>query len=316
MISRPSWRNIPWIPLAFVLVASFWGGSFVAIEVGLHEVPPLLFAAVRYDLAGLVILAYALATTDRWYPRDTEDWTAVAVAAALVIAAYHALLYLGEQYIPGTVAAVVISLAPVLTALFAAGLVPEGGLEPTQYLGIALGFAGVVLVVDPSPATFGSTTGLGVLLVFLSAASFGLGSVLVRPLSPSLPARSLQAWAMLGGAGLLHLASVVRGEPGVTSVVSWSPTALAALAYLALGSGVVAFLLYFELLDRVGAAELNLVGYLEPVVATLASWLVLGHTIAPATVMGFLAILSGFVVVKHVAVKGVLVRVVRLAQTV
>ncbi|MFC6726044.1 EamA family transporter, partial [Halobium palmae] len=73
MRSNPNWRNLSRTPVLFALLALFWGTSFVAIEVGLEFFPPVLFAALRYGGAGVVVLAYALATTDRPLPRTRRD---------------------------------------------------------------------------------------------------------------------------------------------------------------------------------------------------------------------------------------------------
>ncbi|MUW15910.1 EamA family transporter, partial [Halorubrum sp. CBA1125] len=66
--------------VAFVLLSTLWGTSFVAIEAGLHYFPPLLFAGVRYAIAGAVVLAYAALAPDRWVPRGRSEWLGVAVA--------------------------------------------------------------------------------------------------------------------------------------------------------------------------------------------------------------------------------------------
>ena len=277
----------------FVLLATLWGGSFVAIEIGLHYFPPLLFAGLRYAVAGAIILGYAAVATDRWRPRAREEYLAVAVAGALVIAGYHALLYLGELHVSGAVAAVVVSLSPVLTAGFAA-LVLDERLTLGKGIGFALGVAGVVVVAGFDPTDAATASALGVGLVFLGGTCFALGAVLSRPLQADLPAAPLEGWAMVGGAGLLSAGGALRGES--LSAIHLTPTAVWSFLYLTLASGVVAFLLYFRLLDRIGPTRLNLVGYLEPVVATLLSWVLLGELIGPATVGGFLAIFAGFAV--------------------
>lgn len=286
--------------MLFGLLGVLWGGSFVAIEVGLEAVPPLLLAGLRYDVAAVVVVSYALATADRWLPRTRADLLAVATVGGLVVAGYQSLLFLGEQQVPGAVAAIVVSLSPVLTAGLAALVVPGDGLRGSQYAGVGLGFLGVLVVVDPAGAG-GSLAGGA--LVFAGTICFASGTVLLRELDPSLPARSVQAWAMVLGAVLLHLGSLARGE-AVPSALS--PSALAALAYLGVVSGALAYLLYFELLDRVGPAELNLVGYLEPVVAAALSWVLLGHRLDAGTFAGFLVIVAGFALVKHDRTLGLL----------
>jgi drug/metabolite transporter (DMT)-like permease len=287
------------VPIEFVALSALWGVAFVAIEVGLREIPPLLFAALRYDVAGVAMLAYALATTAHWRPNTGREWLAVGVAGGFIIAMHHSLLYLGQQHVSGAVAAVILSLVPVLTAMFAAVSLPNERLDGIQYGGVALGFAGVVGIVAPTSGPFvvGSTIGVG--LVFLSAVAFALGSVALRPLSTALPLRSMQAWAMLFGAGLLHGASFFRGEP---LTLPTTATSLGALAYLSIGSGVAAYLLYFDLLDRIGPSELNLVSYFQPVVATIVSWAFLGQLIDSSTMAGLFAIFVGFALVKRAVI--------------
>ncbi|SEV89698.1 DMT family transporter [Halobacterium jilantaiense] len=292
---RPSLGTSPTAVL-FVLLAAIWGTSFVAIEVGLHEIPALSFAAIRYSIAGAIVLAYAAHTTDRWRPRGRREWFAVSVVGVFVIAIYHGALYLGERHVSGAIAAIVISLAPVLTAGFAAKLSEGASIDGTQAAGLLAGLAGVVVVADPSGAN-GVHLG-GLLLVFLAAASFAFGGVLTSQLpGGGLPIETLEAWGMLVGSLVLWVGASARGES--LGAVHWTPTALASLAYLTLVAGAGGFLLYFVLLDRVGATEINLVSYLEPVGAAAAAWLLLGDVVAPRALVGFAVIFAGFALVKH-----------------
>ena len=285
------------IVAAFLLLATLWGTSFVAIEAGLHYFPPLLFAGVRYVVAGAVVLGYAAVAADRWLPRARDEWLGVAVAGTFVIAAYHGFLYLGEVRISGAVAAVVVSLAPVLTAVFAAALLPNERLGPVEIGGFALGIVGVVVIADPTAAGLGSAAVVGVALAFVATVAFSLGAVLLRPLRTDLPVAALQGWAMVIGAGQLLVAAVAIGES--PAAIVWNQTAIASLAYLTLLSGVVAFLLYFALLDAVGPSQLHLVGYAEPVVAAVGSWALLGHLVDAEALIGFVAILAGFLALER-----------------
>jgi drug/metabolite transporter (DMT)-like permease len=285
------------VVVAFVLLAVLWGTSFVAIEAGLHYFPPLLFAGVRYAIAGAIVLGIAAVASGRTVPCGRDEWLGVAVAGTFVIAAYHGLLYVGELRISGAVAAVVVSLAPVLTAVFAALLLPSERLGPVEIGGFALGILGVVVIADPTGAGVGSSALLGVGLAFAGAVAFSLGAVLLRPLRTDLPIAALQGWAMVLGAGLLFVGAALFGESPAEIV--WNDTAIASLAYLTLLSGVLAFLIYFALLDAVGPAQLHLVGYAEPVVAAAGSWLLLGSLIEAEAVLGFVAILAGFLALER-----------------
>jgi len=126
-----------------------------------------------------------------------------------VIAAYHGLLYVGELHITGAVAAVVVSLSPVLTATFAALLLPNERLGPFEIGGFALGILGVIVIADPMEAGLGSSALLGVALAFAGAAAFSLGAVLLRPLRTDLPIAALQGV----GDGLRRRDAARRGRP-------------------------------------------------------------------------------------------------------
>ncbi|MFC6613536.1 DMT family transporter [Halopenitus salinus] len=290
---------------AFVLLAVLWGGSFVAIEVGLAYFPPLLFAGIRYLLAGVAVLAYAAVVADGWIPTTRREVSSVVVTAVFVIAIYHGFLYVGEQYVPGAIAAVIVSLSPVLTAAVAAVVLPNERVGPVEVGGFLLGIVGVSVVANPSADALVSTQTLGILLVFCSAVAFAVGAVLLRPLRTDFPVVALQGWGMTLGAVLLFAGAGALGEsPGDVSV---TPTAIVSLAYLSVLSGVLAFLIYFALLDAVGPTQLHLVGYAEPVTAALASWLVLGHLIEGDALVGFAAILAGFLVLERHSVRRMLV---------
>lgn len=298
---------------AFLLLGTLWGSSFVAIDIGLGYFPPIEFAALRYLIAGVVVLGYAWFSTPQWRPQSGREWLRSGVAGVFLICGHHAFLYLGQEHVSGPIAAVTVSLGPVLTVLFAAGVLGDR-VTLLDVVGFALGFLGVFFVAQPGvsghagqslrtrvlaldPGALFSGDGVGVGMVFLGAVCFALGAVLIQPIETSLPARTVQAWAMLIGSSLLFVTGIVRGES--LSAIQWTPTAGLSLVYLGVVTGAGAFLLYFELLDRLGPTQINLIGYFEPVSATVLSWLVLGELIDPLTGLGFCVILAGFVCIKR-----------------
>ncbi|SFC00567.1 Permease of the drug/metabolite transporter (DMT) superfamily [Halobiforma haloterrestris] len=288
----------------FSILAICWGGSFVAIEIGLEYVPPLLFAGLRYALAGVIVLGYAVLTTNHVWPADRGEWLAVGVAGTLVIALYHGLLYVGELYVSGAVAATLVSTAPILTVAFAGVVLPSERLGPVGLVGFALGLLGVIMVVQPTPSMLGADATVGAALVFASAIAFALGGVLVRPIESDLPIESLEGWAMILGSAVLLGWGFLRGES--VAAIELTATAIVSYVYLTFVSGVFAFLLYFELLDRSGPTQVNLVGYAEPAVAIVISWLVLGSVVDSLTIVGLLTILVGFVLIKRRAIRRLL----------
>jgi len=295
---RSIWSRAPTTGVLFVLLATLWGGSFVAIEAGVKEWPPLLFAAIRYDLAGAVVLAVAVVRHGRVLPRTRGDLAAVVSVAVFVIFAHHALLYVGQETVPGPVASAVVALSPVVTALLAPYVLDAGRLAPVQYVGVAVGFLGVVAVTDPGSA--GGIPVTGTLLVFGATVAFALGTILLRRVRPTISAAGLQGWGMVTGAALLHGGSLALGE---SQTVAVSPTGLATLAFLVVGPGVIAFVLYFRLLDSVGATRTMLVGYLEPIAAAGLSFALFGYVPTDGAVVGFLLVLGGFALVEGHALR-------------
>ncbi|WP_306058733.1 DMT family transporter [Natronococcus wangiae] len=286
----------------FLVLAAVWGSSFVAISAGLEHFPPVLFAALRYDVAGAVMLAYAIYAVDHWRPAGRGEWATVAVGAVLLIAAYHVFLFVGQQHTTAAAAAVLVSLSPVLTTGFARALVPSDALSAVGVVGVFVGLFGVAVVVQPDPSNLFATASVAKFLVFCAAAAFALGSVLTRRIDASLPIETMEAWSMLGGALLMHLVSLGFGES--IEPTAWAhPEAIGALAYLALAASAFGFLLYFDLLERLGAVEINMVSYVAPVFTAIVGWLYLGEVVDATTVAGFALIAAGFVLVKRRALR-------------
>ncbi|WP_280535611.1 EamA family transporter [Halopenitus sp. POP-27] len=299
-----SYRNL----LLFLLLATLWGSAFMAINAGLEYFPPVLFAAFRYDVAAVVMLGYAALIVDDPIPRTRGEWTLVAIGGVLLIAAYHVFLFIGESdpHVTSAVAAVLVSLSPVLTTVFARGFLPEERLTIVGTVGLLFGLGGVIVLTNPDPGSLLGDGAVPKLLVFLAAASFALGTVLTRTVDAQLPIETMEAWSMLIGAAIMHIVSIGLGE-SVGDVV-WSSEAILALGYLSIAASAIGFLVFFDLLERLGPIEINLVSYVAPVFAALSGWVFLDEIITIATVLGFLLIFCGFLLVKREAIRAEIVR--------
>ncbi|MFB6252809.1 MAG: DMT family transporter [Halobellus sp.] len=302
------YRNV----LLFVLLAAAWGSAFMAIKAGLEYIPPVLFAALRYDVAGVLMLAYAFYVTDRPIPKDRGQWALVAVGATLIIAGYHTLLFIGETdpAVTSAAAAVIVSLSPVLTTGFARLFLPDERLTVLGIAGLLLGLVGVVVLSNPDPNNLLAGGAAAKLLVFGAASAFALGSVLTRRIEAELPIETMEAWSMVFGALIMHGISLGLGE-SVADVV-WSVESLAALSYLSLVASALGFLIYFNLLDRLGPIEINLVSYVAPIAAALAGWAFLAEVPTINTVVGFVIIFVGFLLLKRRAIRAELPRLRQL----
>nr|WP_259371234.1 DMT family transporter [Natranaeroarchaeum aerophilus] len=289
--------------MLFLTLAAIWGTAFMAINAGLAYFPPVLFAALRFDIAALVMLMYAASVVDDPIPRGRREWADVAIGATLIIAGYHAFLFIGESdpAVTSAIAAVIVGLSPVLTTVFARAFLPSERLTLVGVIGLLVGLLGVVVLAAPDPGNLIGSGTTAKFLVFLAAASFALGSVLTRALDSGMRIETMEAWSMLVGAALTHLIAVALGES--LSAIVWTTEAVLALGYLAFVASGLGFLIYFDLLDRLGPIEINLVSYVAPVFAALSGWLVLNEGLTLTTIVGFLLICAGFAVVKRSAIR-------------
>lgn len=279
----------------FALASLLFGGTFVAAKAGLAYFPPLLFVALRFDVAAVAIASFALVTMSHsdLVPRTRGDVLGIVATGVFAIGLANALLFVGQQDATSAVGAIVFALNPILTPVFAAVLLADERLSRRGAIGMVLGLIGVALVVDLDPAML-AAGGLGKLLIFAGAASGALGTVLIRRADATLSSTARTAWGLPLAAVFTHLLSIASGESA--GAIVWTPEALLSLAYVGLFAGAIAYIAYFGLIDAAGAISANLVFYVVPAVATLGGWLLLGETISELTVVGFAVIVAGFAV--------------------
>lgn len=288
----------------FLALAALWGTAFVATKAALADFPPVLLAALRFDVAAAVLVVVAVAGGRRLRPTGWGDLAPILTGGAFSIGLHHALLFTGQQYVTSAVAATLLGLIPVLTPMATRVLRSDERLDAVGTVGVLVGFGGLVLIADPDLETLAGN--LGALFVFGSAVAWVAGAVTTREDDATLGPLALQAWMALVGAGLLHVAAVALGQP----IGGLDPTqaGVAWLLYLAVVPGAGGFLLYFRLLDRLGPIRTGLLEYAIPPFAALFGFLVLEETLAGNTVAGFACILVAFLLVQRGPIRAALRR--------
>jgi len=283
----------------FVLLAALFGASFVAIKTGLNELPPVLFAGLRFDVAAVALLGYIALTRPRstWLPRTRGDVVGIGIAAVFLVGLNNALLFVGQETTTPAAASVMYGLNPVLAPVFAWWLLGDR-ISRLGALGIGVALAGVVVIVRPSPAALTDAGTLGQVLVLGAAAAVALGSVLLRRVQPRMNSVSLTAWAMAAGAGLLHAASAGLGERPV-GLATLEPVTVASVLVVGIPSTALAYAIYFGLIGRIGPVRANLVAYMVPVFAAVSGWVLLASPVSPWTAVGFLVVVAGFGLVER-----------------
>ena len=314
--------------LGFLTLAALWGTAFVATKAALADFPPVLLAALRFDIAAAVLVAVAVTSGPRLRPAGRGDLAPILAGGTFSIGLHHALLFTGQQYVSSAVAATLLGLIPVLTPVAARVARPDDRIDAVGAVGLLVGFGGLVLIADPDVGRLaalvhagggatdpaggvaggigGQGANIGALFVFASAVAWVAGAVTTREDDATLDPLALQAWMAAAGALLLHVAAAVVGQS--PAALDPSGGGVAWLVYLAVVPGAGGFLLYFRLLDRLGPIRAGLLEYAIPPFAAAFGFLVLGETLAANTVGGFTCILAAFLLVQRAPIRAALRR--------
>ncbi len=282
--------------LAFAIIYLVWGSTFLAIRVGVREVPPFLLAGMRFVAAGAVLFAWMRV---KGTPSPTRrEWAAAALLAIGIFVLDYGLVFWAEQRVPSGIAAVMLATIPVFTAL--SEIVVLGTQQLTLRLALALliGIGGVCVLVSRSQS-FGEVpiNPKGALALIVAALSWSIASAFTRkaPLPASKPMSS--ATQMLTGGILLTLTAAVLGEFRDFHVQAVSRGAWFALAYLIVAGSIVAFTTYLWLLHHESPTKVGTYAYVNPVVAVIIGYFLGGETVGPRTLLGTLFVLVSVIVI-------------------
>ena len=275
-----------------LLLAAVWGGSFFFAEIALQEVPPLTITLHRVIWA-VPILALIIRLKGLAVPRSAAVWGAYLVMGALNNAIPFSLIFWGQTQIDGGLAAILNATTAMFAAVVAGMLLKDEPLTPQKIIGAALGITGVAFIMGPSALIDFNPGNLAQLAVLGATLSYAFAGVWGRTALAGQPPL-VNAFGMLAGSTVLMI-PVVWVVDGPTQPVL-SMTVWGALLGLATVSTAFAYVLYFALLARTGAANLLLVTLLIPPFAIGLGAVFLGERMAPEAWIGFAVIALGFAV--------------------
>lgn len=276
---------------AFLLLTAIWGTTWAAIRVALVDIPPLTGVAIRFALAGalLVALARARRVALGRTARERRLWL---LNAGTTFAGSYGLVYWAEQWVPSGLAAVLFATFPLWATLLSRWLLPgEPAPGPARLAGLWAGFLGVALLFSEDlEALAGGGARRAAALLLLAPLLSALGSVAIKRWGSGISALSLSAVPMLlTGAGVGFLAALVeRGRP-----IGWGTGPWLATLYLAFAGSALTFTLYFWLLARRSVLAVGLISYTVPVVAVAVGHFALQEPLTPRLAAGAGLVLGG-----------------------
>ncbi len=289
---RTTWMTV----LAFAIIYFVWGSTYLAIRIGVREVPPFLLAAMRFLIAGLLLYAWTIARGER--SPTARQWASASWLAILIFVLDYGLLFWAEQRVPSGLAAVMMAMNAVFMALAEIIFLRTQRLTLRLVLAFFAGIAGVAVLVSRSLDLGGAPIDkLGAVALIVASLGWSVSSAFARKL-PLPPSKVMSAAAqMLAGGVFLALISSALGEfrnfhPWAVSREAWL-----ALLYLIFPGSIIAFTAYVWLIHRESPTKVGTYAYVNPVVAVLLGYFLAGEPLGLRTVLGTLLILVSVVVI-------------------
>ncbi|HEX6587899.1 MAG TPA: drug/metabolite exporter YedA [Longimicrobiales bacterium] len=280
---------------AFAAVYLIWGSTYLAIRFALETLPPFLMAGARFLTAGAIVYGWMMASGAE-HPTRTNWRDGLIVGGFLLLGGNGGVVW-AEQFVASGIAALLVATLPIWMVLF--DWLRGSGRKPTGRVatGIALGFAGLVVLVGPQSLGSGGVPMLPALALVLASVSWAWGSLYsrgaVQPSSPMM-ATALQ---MLCGGALLVVAGSLTGEwadfdPGAASLRS-----VLALFYLMVFGSIIGYSAYIWLLRHASPAHVSTYAYVNPVVAVFLGWLLADEPITARILTAAAIIVAGVAVI-------------------
>ncbi|HXR14890.1 MAG TPA: EamA family transporter [Terriglobales bacterium] len=288
----PAWK----ILLAFAVIYFVWGSTFLAIRVGVHEVPPFLLAAARFLVSGVVLFGW-MRLKGTPSPSGAQ-WAGATLLGALIFLVDYGCLFWAEQRVPSGIAAVVLATIPVFITLLEIVFLRTQRLTVRLGMALLVGLCGVAVLTVHS-FSFGEVpiNRAGALALLVASFTWSVATILTRrlPLPASKP-MSAAAQMITGGIQLTVLAAVsgefVGFHPQAISAKAWF-----ALLYLIVAGSIVGFTAYVWLLHHESPTKVGTYAYVNPVVAVALGYFVGGEAVGPRTLVGALFVLISVIAI-------------------
>ena len=285
--ARPaSWK----ILLAFSIIYFVWGSTYLAIRIGVREIPPFLMAGMRFTAAGLAMLVW-MRFAGAQFP-TLREWRGATVLGTLMFLIDYACLFWAEQRVPSGLAAVILAMIPVCITLLEIIFLRSQRLTLRLALGLLVGIFGVAVLMNPSSSLGEAPLDRGGAIALLVACcGWSVGTIVTKRITlPASKPMSAAAQMFSGGVQLLLLAAVA-GELRNFRAASISAGAWLSLIYLIIAGSIIAFTAYVWLLHYESPTKVGTYAYVNPVVAVILGGALGGEIIGRRTILGTILIL-------------------------
>jgi drug/metabolite transporter (DMT)-like permease len=275
---------------AWLVLCLIWSSTWLAIKIGLSDLPPLSFCALRFVIAAAILFAICVGRFPI-RPRHLADYGFLAVTGLLTFGVNYGLLFWGEQHISSGLAAVLQATIPSFGLVFAHFYLPGEKIKWERALGALLALGGVAIICARVLDFEGTMPLRGGIGIVVGAAGVAYANVVIKARPVWFAPAALAAWQMVFGIVPLLAAGLwFEGNP---FRFHWSASAIGCLLYLALVGSVLAFLLFYWLMPRIAVTNLLTISLITPPAAIALGWLFYGEALSPWALVGAAFVLIG-----------------------
>lgn len=277
--------------LLFAAMCLIWGLTWIAMKIGVTAMPPVMFAALRFVAAGILLLGWQAAKGGRFVVRRS-DWLRLMAASLLIITFCYGPLFWGIARVASGLAATV-NLALVPVGLFLLGLAyGEERFSRRQVAALTVGLVGLALLFAPKIAADARAELAGIVAVIIGTFAYCWGSILSRPLLRRYPSGLLAGLnTFIGGVALVIWSVLAEPDAPGSLAALRDPAVLGAWLFLVAFGSLAGFTIYLRLLRDWGAARVGMYAFVTPVVAVIAGAAFFGERFGPFELAGMAVLL-------------------------
>jgi len=275
--------------IVWLILCLIWGTTWIFIKIGLEDLPPIRFAAVRFILAA-IILAFVIKLQKIPMPSTAKQWKLILLTGILQFSINYSTVFWSEQYISSGLAAVLQAMITVFGLLLAWIFLPDERITKLKIFAVFLGIIGVAVIFLEQLQVKNLLAFAACVAIVVGSYAAAQASILVKAKAGALHPASLLFCQMICGLPIIIIYSLIQEGNPLDS--NWTWRTIICVLYLTIAGTIAAFWLYYWLLSRIESTKAMMISLVTPLIAVVIGAIFLGETLPAQTFFGGILILA------------------------
>ncbi len=266
-----------------------WSTTWAVLKIGLKDTPPAVGLAVRFGIAGVLLLTFS------WFRRFSFYFTPAHIRLYLIVGLFNMALsyfftYWGTQFIPSSLSSILWSTMPIMLGIQAHFFIKGERLNLTRLLSIVIATIGVIMILSDQKLIISREVLVGSLIVLLAVLMGTFPNIYTKKFKGDYNPLVLTGMAM-AIASIFH--SIFASLTGQWALSNWNIVSISSAVYLGIFGSAVTFSIYYYLLKQISVVKISFLTFITPITASIIGWIFLHETITLKEMLGCLIIFSG-----------------------